>query len=55
MEVVGGSIPLATTKSLTDGPTGRCEPSSMFKLLGSTVELAYPQISLVILSLKAIY
>ena len=37
MEVVGGSIPLATTNLLTDGIHCGSEPSRMLVFLGSTV------------------
>ena len=63
MEVVGGSIPLATTKSLTDAPA--CKGKSlrtfpaekaMLKFLGSTIGIIF-LIGLVvtIILLKAIF
>jgi hypothetical protein len=56
MEVVGGSIPLATTNSLTD----RCVPCGdsrrMFKFLGSTIGIIFlVGLVVVILLLKAIF
>jgi uncharacterized SAM-dependent methyltransferase len=37
MEVVGGSIPLATTNSLTDPLPRRSDAHRMLKFLGSTI------------------
>ena len=56
MEVVGGSIPLATTNSLTD-PHARCGYSPrMFKFLGSTIGIIFLiGLVVVILLLKAIF
>ena len=56
MEVVGGSIPLATTNSLTD-PLPRCGDSRcMFKFLGSTIGIIFLiGLVVVILLLKAIF
>ena len=48
MEVVGGSIPLATTNSLTDLPGAGGESCRMLKFLGSTI-------GIVVLLLKAIF
>jgi hypothetical protein len=42
MEVVGGSIPLATTNFLTD-PTAPCGDSGrMLKLTGSKIHIVFP-------------
>lgn len=56
MEVVGGSIPLATTNSLTD-PLPHCGDSRcMFKFLGSTIGIIFLiGLVVVILLLKAIF
>jgi hypothetical protein len=56
MEVVGGSIPLATTNSLTD-PFPHCGDSRrMFKFLGSTIGIIFLiGLVVVILLLKAIF
>ena len=56
MEVVGGSIPLATTNSLTD-PFPHCADSRrMFKFLGSTIGIIFLiGLVVVILLLKAIF
>jgi hypothetical protein len=56
MEVVGGSIPLATTNSLTDR-VPRCGDSGcMFKFLGSTIGIIFLiGLVVVILLLKAIF
>ena len=56
MEVVGGSIPLATTKFLTDR-IPRCSDSrGMFKFLGSTIGIIFLiGLIVVILLLKAIF
>jgi hypothetical protein len=56
MEVVGGSIPLATTNFLTDRSVGRGDSARMFKFLGSTIGIIF-LIGLVvtILLLKAIF
>ena len=56
MEVVGGSIPLATTNSLTDLPLARGESCRMFKFLGSTIGIIFLiGLVVVILLLKAIF
>ena len=56
MEVVGGSIPLATTNSLTDR-FPRCGDSRrMFKFLGSTIGIIFLiGLVVVILLLKAVF
>ena len=41
MEVVGGSIPLATTKPLTDDIPCAGEPIPMLKIIGSTVGIIF--------------
>lgn len=56
MEVVGGSIPLATTNSLTDpnGPGG--EPTCMLKFFGSAIGIIFLiGLVVVLLLLKAIF
>jgi hypothetical protein len=56
MEVVGGSIPLATTNFLTDptGPGG--DPTCMLKFLGSAVGIIFlVGLVVVLLLLKAIF
>ena len=56
MEVVGGSIPLATTNSLTDLTLARGESCRMFKFLGSTIGIIFLiGLVVVILLLKAIF
>ena len=56
MEVVGGSIPLATTNSLTDLPGAGGEPCRMLKFLGSTIGIIFiVGLIVVILLLKAIF
>lgn len=56
MEVVGGSIPLATTNSLTDPPACRGDSACMLKFLGSTIGiLSLIGLVVVILLLKAIF
>ena len=56
MEVVGGSIPLATTISLTDPLVRRDDPRRMLKFLGSTVGIIFLiGLVVVILLLKAIF
>ena len=56
MEVVGGSIPLATTNLLTDGIHCGSEPSLMLVFLGSTIGIIF-LIGLVVVTLllKAIF
>jgi hypothetical protein len=56
MEVVGGSIPLATTNSLTDPPACCGDSGRMFKFLGTTIGIIF-LIGLVvtIILLKAIF
>lgn len=56
MEVVGGSIPLATTNSLTDRCTPCGDSGRMFKFLGSTIGIIFlVGLVVVILLLKAIF
>ena len=56
MEVVGGSIPLATTSPLTDARPGGGESSPMLKILGSTVGIIFlVGLVVVILLLKAVF
>ena len=56
MEVVGGSIPLATTTSLTDLPGAGGDSCRMLKLLGSTVGIIFlVGLVVVIILLKAIF
>ena len=56
MEVVGGSIPLATTKLLTDGILCGGEPIPMLKFLGSTVGIIFLiGLVVVLLLLKLIF
>ncbi len=56
MEVVGGSIPLATTIPLTDLPERRGDSCRMFKFLGSTIGIIFLiGLVVVILLLKAIF
>lgn len=56
MEVVGGSIPLATTNSLTDRFATCGDPCRMFKFLGSTIGIIFLiGLVVVILLLKAIF
>jgi hypothetical protein len=56
MEVVGGSIPLATTIPLTDLPGARGDSSRMLKFLGSTIGIIFLiGLVVVILLLKAIF
>ena len=56
MEVVGGSIPLATTNPLTDLLAARGDPCRMFKFLGSTIGIIFLiGLVVVILLLKAIF
>ena len=55
MEVVGGSIPLATTISLTDGGIREGESSRMLKFFGSAVGIIFLiGLVVVVLLLKAI-
>jgi hypothetical protein len=55
MEVVGGSIPLATTNSLTDPAGHGGDPSPMLKFFGSAVGIIFLiGLVVVILLLKAI-
>ena len=56
MEVVGGSIPLATTTSLTDPPARGGDSCRMLKFLGSTIGIIFLiGLVVVILLLKAIF
>ena len=56
MEVVGGSIPLATTNPLTDHFPRRGDSRGMFKFLGSTIGIIFLiGLIVVILLLKAIF
>jgi hypothetical protein len=56
MEVVGGSIPLATTNSLTDHVLRGGDSRRMFKFLGSTIGIIFLiGLVVVILLLKAIF
>ena len=56
MEVVGGSIPLATTRSLTDGRIPGSESSRMLKFFGSAVGIIFLiGLVVVILLLKALF
>ena len=56
MEVVGGSIPLATTNSLTDLLVARGDPCRMFKFLGSAIGIIFLiGLVVVILLLKFIF
>ena len=56
MEVVGGSIPLATTNSLTDLLVARGDPCRMFKFFGSAIGIIFLiGLVVVILLLKAIF
>ena len=56
MEVVGGSIPLATTIFLTDPLTPRGDSRRMFKFLGSAVGIIFLiGLVVVILLLKALF
>jgi hypothetical protein len=56
MEVVGGSIPLATTNSLTDPFPLSGDSRRMFKFLGSTIGIIFLiGLVVVILLLKALF
>ena len=56
MEVVGGSIPLATTNSLTDPPAARGDSGRMLKFLGSTIGIIFLiGLIVVIILLKVIF
>ena len=56
MEVVGGSIPLATTNSLTDPVARRGDSRRMLKFLGSTVGIIFLiGLIVVIVLLKAVF
>ena len=56
MEVVGGSIPLATTNFLTDRFPHCGDSRRMFKFLGSTIGIIFLiGLIVVILLLKAIF
>jgi hypothetical protein len=56
MEVVGGSIPLATTKSLTDARIPGSESIRMLKFFGSAVGIIFLiGLVVVLLLLKVIF
>ena len=56
MEVVGGSIPLATTNFLTDPPAPRGDSRRMLKFFGSAVGIIFLiGLVVVILLLKALF